>query len=76
MYLWKSHIQHHRKLDDLWTGFEIAKGHTFKDTPIAECGVYFGQGGLFLQSQLTIKACSIPTPAHFRKDLAKPTGAQ
>jgi hypothetical protein len=20
---WKSHIQHHRKLDDLWTGFEV-----------------------------------------------------
>ena len=22
---WKSHIQHHRKLDDLWAGFEVAE---------------------------------------------------
>ena len=47
MYLWKSHIQHHRKLDDLWTGFEIAKGYRIGH--IAE--VYFqdavGQGGIF-----------------------------
>ena len=22
---WKSYIQHHRKLDDLWAGFEVAE---------------------------------------------------
>jgi hypothetical protein len=22
---WKPHIQHHRKLDNLWTGFEVAE---------------------------------------------------
>jgi len=27
MYFWKSQIQHHRKLDDLWTGFEVTKGY-------------------------------------------------
>ena len=25
MYLWKPYIQHHRKLDDLRTGFEVAE---------------------------------------------------
>ena len=44
---WKSHIQHHRKLDDLWTGFEVAKGYRIGHSWVAKCSVNFWQGCLF-----------------------------
>ena len=47
MYLWKSHIQRHRKLDDLWTGFEVAKGYFISHVTEVNFQDAVGQGGLF-----------------------------
>ena len=43
----KSHIQHHRKLDDLRAGFEIAKGNMFRHALEVNFQSPNGQGGLF-----------------------------
>jgi hypothetical protein len=47
MYLWKSHIQHHRKLDDLRTGFEVAEGYRIGHSFIANNQGSPQQEGLF-----------------------------
>ena len=47
MYLWKPHIQHDCKLDDLRTGFEIAEGYWSGHGPDANIQHPVGQGGLF-----------------------------
>ena len=47
MYLWKPYIQHHRKLDDLRTGFEVAKGYRIGQVTKVDFQDAVGQGGLF-----------------------------
>ena len=47
MYLWKSHIQHNRKLDDLWTSFEVAKEYRIGHVTEVNFQDAVGQGGLF-----------------------------
>ena len=47
---WKSHIQHHRKLDDLWTGFKIAERYRIGHVTEVNFQDAVGQGGLFWQS--------------------------
>jgi len=47
MYLWKSHIQHHRKLDYFGAGFEIAKGYRIGHVTEVNFQDAVGQGGLF-----------------------------
>jgi hypothetical protein len=44
---WKPHIQHHRKLDDLWTGFEVAKGYRIGHVTEVNFQDAVRQGGLF-----------------------------
>ena len=44
---WKPHIQHNCKLDDLRTGFEVAKGYKVGRGPDANIQHATGQGGLF-----------------------------
>ena len=44
---WKSHIQHNCKLDDLWTGFEVAKGYRIGNVTEVNFQDAVGQGGLF-----------------------------
>jgi len=44
---WKPHIQHHRKLDDLWTGFKVAEGYRIGHSWVANCRDSLQQGGLF-----------------------------
>ena len=46
---WKPHIQHHRKLDDLWTGFEVAEGNMFRHGWVANCQTSWKQGCLLWQ---------------------------
>jgi dUTPase len=43
MYLWKPHIQHHRKLDNLWTGFEITKGDRIGNVSVTKVQDAVGQ---------------------------------
>ena len=47
MYLWKSHIQHHRKLDYFGAGFEIAKGYRIGHVTEVNFQDAVGQGYLF-----------------------------
>ena len=49
---WKPYIQHHRKLDDLWTGFEIAERYRIGHVTEVNFQDAVGQGGLFWQSLL------------------------
>ena len=44
---WKSHIKHHRKLDDLRTSFEIAEGYRIGHVAEVNFHDAVGQGGLF-----------------------------
>ena len=45
--LWKPHIQHDCKLDDFWTGFEIAERYKIGHGIDANIQHAVGQGGLF-----------------------------
>ena len=47
---WKSHIQHHRKLDDLRTGFEVAERYRIGHVTEVNFHDAVGQGGLFWQN--------------------------
>ena len=47
MYLRKSYIQHDCKLDDLWTGFEVAKVYRIGHVTEVNFHDAVGQGGLF-----------------------------
>ena len=47
MYLWKSHIQHHRKLDDLRTGFEVAEEYRIGHASEVNFQSPIGKGSLF-----------------------------
>ena len=40
-------MQHDSKLDDLWTGFEVAKGYRIGHGWVANIQHAVGQGGLF-----------------------------
>ncbi len=40
-------MQHHRKLDDLWTSFEVAKGYRIGHVKEVNFQNAVGQGGLF-----------------------------
>ena len=51
---WKSHIQHNCKLDDLWAGFEVAKGYRIGNVTEVNFQDAVGQGGLFWQSHRTV----------------------
>jgi len=44
---WKSHIQHHRKLDYFRAGFEIAKGYRIGHVTEVNFHDAVKQGGLF-----------------------------
>ena len=44
---WKSHIQHNCKLDDLWTGFEVAEGYRIGHVTEVNFQDAVRQGGLF-----------------------------
>jgi len=44
---WKSYIQHDCKLDDLWTGFEVAERYRIEHVTEVNFQDAVGQGGLF-----------------------------
>ena len=48
---WNSHIQHHSKLDDLWTGFEVAEWNRIGHVAEVNFHDTVGHDGLFWQSQ-------------------------
>ena len=50
---WKSHIQHHCKLDDLWTSFKIVKEYRIGHVTEVNFQNAVWQGGLFWQSHQT-----------------------
>ena len=44
---WKSYIQHYRKLDNFWAGFEVTKGYRIGHVTEVNFQDAVGQGGLF-----------------------------